>query len=296
MAAPQERGACPNVRVCFFHADKSRENDLAEAFLDGVRAFGDSGYKAHLTGEAQVAENADVAVMVGVKSRELYQANRRAGVHVIMMDKGYLRHRLGGLWEYWRVSVDAHHPTSRLSQIGSNSGRLATLDIKLKPWRPNDSVGYIIFAGSSEKYHRFYGLSEPTRYAKKVVRQIRWFSDREIIYRPKPSWRDAVPIDGTRFSPGKESLYNLLTGAWAMVTHGSNACFEAVTSGVPCIVLGEAVAKPISSTLISEIESPRLASDDERTNWLAALANSQWTMNEMQSGEAWRTIRPQIHG
>ena len=45
---------------------------------------------------------------------------------------------------------------------------------------------------------------DPTEYAKYLVSEIRKYSKRQIWYRPKPSWRDAMPIEGTYFSRHKK--------------------------------------------------------------------------------------------
>lgn len=269
-------------------SDKPREKRLAEAFLAGVRKHGDSGVRSHKC----VAE-ADVAVMVGVKSRETFRANRDAGRSVIMVDKGYSRHRLPGEkdWEYWRVSVDAHHPTSHIMDF-RDTRRVAKMGVGLKPWRTWGK--HIIIAGSSAKYHDFYNLPHPTEYAEQLVERIREMTDRPIMYRPKPSWKEAKPIRGTLWSGNDQHIDRALIGAWALVTHGSNACFEAVCAGVPCVVLGNAVARPISSASLDSVESPRLAPEAERRRWLCGLSYCQWTMDEFASGEAWATIRPQI--
>ena len=81
-----------------------------------------------------------------------------------------------------------------------------------------------------------------------------------------------------------------------MVTFGSNACFDAVLQGIPSVVIGNGVAKPISSVSIGAIESPYLAKDGERAQWLHRLAYCQWSMAEMASGEAWPHIRRMING
>jgi hypothetical protein len=80
-----------------------------------------------------------------------------------------------------------------------------------------------------------------------------------------------------------------------MVTHGSNACFEAVCEGVPCIVLGNGVAKPISSTQLEDVDNPRLASDSEREAWLNGLSYWQWSRDEMESGECWDYVRRYVN-
>lgn len=288
------------MRVCFWQSDKPREHLLADAFADGVRALGlgDTVEQRPLLAEPELAD-CDVAVMVGVKSRELFHMHWKAGIHVVMIDKGYSRHAAKSpvkLWEYWRVAVDAHHPTARLMDMARPPDRFDALGIKVRPWRRAIPAGHILIAGSSAKYHDFYGLKDPTRWTEKVVANLRQYTSRPIVYRPKPSWREAVPVKGTRYSELPETIDQALAGAHACVTHGSNAVFEAVVAGVPCIVLGAAVAEPISSHTLEEIENPRLADDAERRQWLANIAYCQWTLPEFAAGDAWRVLRPQIYG
>jgi hypothetical protein len=284
------------MRVVFCHSDKPREHLLADAFAEGVRAHGDTCEMRALTPEPQTVL-AEVACMVGVKSRELYRAYHDQGTHIVYLDKGYARHARPGpvkVWEYWRASLDAHHPTQFLGKPDMPADRSDDLGLVLKPWRK--SGDRIVVAGSSQKYHDFYGLRHPTQWAQKLVKQIRAaMPAAQIVYRPKPSWKEAVPIEGTKFSRSGD-IFDVLEGAWCLVTHGSNAVFEAVCEGVPCVVLGDAVAKPISSTSVEDVANPRLASYQERHQWLANLAYWQWTLPEFASGAAWGFIRPKIYG
>lgn len=284
------------MRIAFLASSKARERLLADAFLKGASRHGHETQVIPLTeGEPQVG-NYDVACFVGVKSRALYQAHGRAGIPCILMDKGYSRHaRQDGVrgWEFWRVAINAHQPTDRLGQ-DLPFDRAASFGWEPKPWREHGKT--IVIAGSSGKYHDFYGIRNPTLYWKRRIADLQGLEDFEIVYRPKPSWRDAVPIEGSRFSILPERLEDLLKSAHVLITHGSNCCFEAVLAGVPSIVLGEGVAKPISSTSLDDTLKPRLASDEERRQWLANLAFWQWSQPEMYSGAAWEFLGEQIHG
>jgi hypothetical protein len=117
------------------------------------------------------------------------------------------------------------------------------------------------------------------------VLDIRARTDRPIIYRPKPSFKDAQPIEGTEFSTGDETINDALWGAHALVTHGSNACFEAALLGVPSIVLGDAVAAPISSRSLDDDREPLRG---KREQWFANLAYHQFT--ERSSRTAWDRV------
>lgn len=283
------------MKIAFLASDKPREQLLADAFLMGARRHGHQTEVIPLTGEAFVG-GYDVACMVGVKSRALFQAHGRAGVPTIYLDKGYARHsRSDGVsgWEYWRVAINDHQPTDRLGRDFPHD-RLTRIGWEPAPWRKAGKT--ILLAGSSAKYHEFYGLREPTSWMHHLVQRLRLVTERPLVYRPKPSWREAVPIAKTNFSRPPQTLAELLPKAHLLITHGSNSCFDAVLAGVPSIVLGQGVARPISSTDILDIENPRMVSDKARKQWLANLAYWQWTQPEMVSGDAWAFIGEQIHG
>lgn len=286
------------MRIAFLASDKAREQLLADAFLMGARKHGHTTEVVALTGEAFVG-GYDVACMVGVKSRELFQAHQKAGVATIYLDKGYTRHKADGSkpgWAYWRVSVNDHHPTARLATMTQPNDRALRMGWdKRKPWRTTGRD--VLIAGSSGKYHHFYGMKDPTAYWRNIIREMvrERGEKRPIVYRPKPSWREAEPIDGTRFSRPPETIYDVLPHAALMITHGSNAVFEAVMEGVPTIVLGEGITKPISSTSLDDLKSPRLASDKQVGQWLANLAWWQWTPAEMAAGDCWAFLGEELH-
>lgn len=280
------------MRVRFWASDKARERLLADAFMAGVRAHGDEAEMRPLG--QPFTPDCDVACMVGVKSRDLWREHARAGIQCVYLDKGYDRHSrdddIRG-WEYWRVAVNGHQPTSKFRPDYPLT-RLAEMGWTFKPWR--ESGTHIVLAGSSAKYHAFYDLPDPTSWASKMVKQIEGITKRAIVYRPKPSWKDAVDIRGTRFSGRDEGIADVLRGAHCLITHGSNACFEAMMMGVPSVVIGDAVMKPISSLTADDIDCPRLATDDQRRAVLGFLAWQQWTMLEMMDGKAWPVIRRQF--
>jgi hypothetical protein len=282
------------VRVLAFYSGKELDQHLAEAFVAGAAVHGHEA--TALPGEHPENPDAEVVMLFGVKARLRFDDYRGRGVQTVMVDKGYYRGTVESYGrkacKYWRLAVNAHHPTGYLPAMAMPGDRLAALPIERKAWRADGE--HILLAGSSAKYHGFNGLAEPTGYAQGVVRRLRKLCDRPVVYRPKPSWKEAQPIRGTRFSRQPESINAALAGAWAMVTNGSNACFEAVLAGVPVIVLGDAVARPLSSTRLGDIEAPRLAGDAEVERWLGNIAYCQWTIEEMAAGAAWNHVKDHL--
>lgn len=288
------------MKVVFLCADKERESDLADALLEGVIGAGDEGEKVYKSKGIDFSSG-DAFGMVGVKSLKLFRQALDAGKQVIYFDKGYFRHRgRGRTWEYWRVAINDHHPTDYVSRARHGEARWEKISrrrcVSLPPWRGADHSGCVIYAGSSDKYHNFVGLPPPTEYATDIVAQIKKLTNRQVIYRPKPTWLDAQPVPGAVFSGREESLGMLLPRAWCLVTNGSNSSFDAVQAGVPSIVLGRGIARPISSVSLDDIDSPYLASDDERMQWLSNIAWCMFSEEEMRSGLAWASLRPQFDG
>jgi hypothetical protein len=275
------------MRVVFFSSDKPREQALGAAFLRGARLGGHKPILRELCAEPDVSD-VDAVAMVGVKSKRLYDLTCAAGAVPIMLDKGYVRTRRSGsrVWEYWRISVGGHHPTqTSLMSRKMPTDRWDALGLDVAAWRVRGNQ--VVIAGSSAKYHAFYGLPEPNEYYYDLVLDLQARTDRPIIYRPKPSFKDAQPIEGTEFSTGDETINDVLWGAHALVTHGSNACFEAALLGVPSIVLGDGVAAPLSSHSVDDVENPIRG---KREQWLANLAYHQFTETEFADGTAWAHI------
>lgn len=284
------------MKIAFFSSDKPRERILADAVLKGAAKHGHETLLVPLGQELEPGSY-DVICICGVKSIHRWHAHRRAGTTMVMFDKGYSRdNRTGaqGKWEYWRVSVNAHHPTDRLMSRDYPADRWNRLGLEIKPWRKRGHQ--IVIAGSSEKYHSFEGLDDPTGFATGIVEKIRKRGcARPIVYRPKPSWDGAVKIPDTIWSSGRETIQDVLRNAWCLVTHGSNACFEAMLAGIPTIILGNAVTRPISTTSLALIESPKCEADPARLKLACALAYHQWTKPEFTSGLAWEYLLAEIY-
>lgn len=273
------------MKIAFHHSDKDREIELAEAVLTGAKALGHQVELRALGPDQQIGD-CDLACMVGVKSRDLWRASQAAGARTMMLDKSYSRGRVReGKWARWRISLDAHQPTDDLHNFKRPSGRWDAMGIDLARWRKSGLQ--VLICGSSEKYHAFYDLPHPTEYWQGVIEKLREHTDRPIVYRPKPSWQDAKPLHDSYFSRGKEPLRSVLSNAHVMITHGSNACFEAMQFGVPTIALGPAICRPISSTKLSDVEAPIRGN---RHRLLCNLAYFQWTLSEFRSGAAWNFI------
>ncbi len=264
---------------------KQQEKLLAAALARG-------GPEVVVLEEGDMRVDCDAYCIIGVKAAYLMRALEAEGLPYLYWDKAYNRD-----WSrWWRVSVCSHQPTRYFADRKWPLDRAERQGwpARMKPWRTDGD--HVLYAGMSLKYNLYQGIGDPTEYAERVVAELRTKTERRIVYRPKPSWHEAEPVDGADFSHSRTKrkgadIYSDLKGAHILVTHGSSACFEAMLDGVPSIVLGDAVLRPISSTSLDDVDRPRLATQPERLQLLAALAYWQWSLEEMARGELWETIR-----
>lgn len=293
-----------------------RENDLAHAIQQGAQKHGDTVEIREVAdgGEPQVLA-CDLVLKIGVKSRNWFRAYNAQGIPYCYFDKGYIRTRAPIKWlDYWRMSVNGHQPLRYVATAKHDDKRARQMELAFHPWRQERGEP-IVVDGSSGKHCYFHSDIELDAFPKErrqaeldaqamgiaidLVAKVKAVSKRPIIYRPKPSWPGARPINGTEWARGRPGIGNKdfaydLRRAHCVITYGSNLCFDAAVDGVPSIVLGEGIAKPISSTSLDEIESPRLASDSERQQWLNNCAWCQFKLDEFRSGVGWQVIKDMV--
>jgi hypothetical protein len=285
-----------------------RENDLALAIQDGAKTCGDEVEIRETTSPEPVVVDCDLMLGIGCKSRYRFQAYEKAGIPYAYFDKGFIRTRAPIKWlDYWRVSVNGHQPVAYVERAHNGRERADSMGLDFSPWysRSYPDHSAILLDGSSGKHMAFHDMGDPQNVAEDLFKRIRDVSSRPVIYRPKPSFRrfedggkifNPKPIAGSEWARGRPGIHNKdvaydLRRSHVVVTHGSNLCFDAALLGIPSIVLGHGIAGPISSQHLEELENPRLASDDERREWLNNVAYCQFKLAEFKSGLGWQAIK-----
>ncbi len=146
--------------------------------------------------------------------------------------------------------------------------RIDRQNITAAPWRTGGRE--IIVCPPTEYFKKAHDCHD---WLEKTLAHLRKHSDRPIVLREKPQ-------------PGEQAipLPEALQTAHALVAHSSNVAIEAAILGTPVFVSPSSAAAPVGLTDLSRIESPVFP---DRDPWLAHLAYSQFSFEEMQSGEAW---------
>lgn len=145
--------------------------------------------------------------------------------------------------------------------------RWEKLGVPIRPWRRTGRK--VLVAPISGAVGSFLGI-DPFRWSDAVVQEIRLHTDRPVEIKQKH----------------EGSIEGALEDCWCLVTHASNSAVDALLLGVPAVVLGRSAVRVLSWNF-ENIEKP-FWFDREPLFW--ALANNQWTLDEMRSGLAWSML------
>lgn len=152
----------------------------------------------------------------------------------------------------------------------SDGKRLAALGVKVQPWRK--SGAHVVVAAQSDEFMKT--IANEPGWTNRVTARLQENTDRQILVRTKATQR-----------PLLEDLKN----AWLLVAHSSAAAVEALIAGIPVICTEPSCAMARFTSTFSGIESPAMPGG--REEWAARLADSQFSLDEMRAGHAWREVQ-----
>lgn len=203
---------------------------------------------------------------------DLFGAARAGGFDWYYADNAYFDCARG---THFRVAKNA-------LQLGGTVApdwkRCAALGLEEQPWQRDGR--HIVVVMQSAHFMREVAQwpGGADGWQRLVLQTLKKHTDRPIVVR---HWER----DKARRA---SSLHQELKGAWAVVTHMSAAANEAVLAGIPVFCTGRCAALPMGLSDLTQIEHPRRP--DGRQEWAAMLAARQWTLEEIERGEAWRAI------
>lgn len=201
-----------------------------------------------------------------------------AGGTVLVAENGYIGRDAQGI-QYYALAIGGHNGSGRWF-VGDGS-RLESLQLPLEPWQHNPD-GHILVCAQR-------GIGSPTMaspdgWHHDVARRLKPLIRREIRIRYHPEDRNAP-----RGLPAR-SLDEDLAGASACVIWSSSSGVKALVHGVPvCHEAPHWVCARGAQPGIAGIENP-LRSDDLRAAALRDMAWAQWSVAELASGMAFKTL------
>jgi hypothetical protein len=194
------------------------------------------------------------------------------------IDHGYLKRvdwsDSGSLsYGHFRVTKNALSMFGTLPRHTSDT-RFKALNVEYKPLSVGRSIVVCELTGLFSQNHPWMKLNKE-EWLEGVLRQLRRHTDRPVVVKDKTS--------------GK--LTDLLSDAYCLVCHSSNAAIEAAISGVPCIALGESICNQLGPSAIKDIEMVSTIAksewEDLRMNVFYTAANNQFTLSELAQEATW---------
>lgn len=222
------------------------------------------------------------------RNKNVWDQYRQQGKPVIVAEVGGLIRNLT-----WRLSINGINRSARFPIIDKfDLDRPKKLNLSLKPWHSGE---YILICGQHEKSQQWEKMPPMDEYYKKTILEIRKHSDRPIVIRSHPRYREKLffNIDEEFYKAHKvewnipkkirESydsfdLEVLLPHCHCVISHSSNSGLSAVMAGTPVIVSKESLAYDMGTDDFSKIESPPMP---DREKWLLELSHKEWFKEEI---------------
>lgn len=257
-----------------------------EAFVAGLKSC---GYDARI-GSPDTFD-ADTVFVAWNRYHEHHVTCSRvehAGGQVLIAENAYI----------WTGGISPHHlqdrPAYALARGYHNDStvipdgddsRWNALGVEVKPWRTEG--GHILVCPN--RSFGTPGRFMPVGWAEGVAARLKKFTDREVRVRPHPG----------NSAPAKP-LAEDLAGAWATVIWASSAGVHSLVAGVP--VIAECpwwICKAAAYQGLEHVLTDQPEYDIDRLLALRGLAWAQWSLAEIQSGEAFdyllrRTVESQV--
>lgn len=210
----------------------------------------------------------------GMKFTAWVKQAQAQGREYYYIDNGYFGNH--GRKNFFRIIRNNVHDVRDI--IERPSDRLDLCHVQLKNFTPGHKI---LLAPPSPKSFTMWDINQE-QWIQDTIAEIKKHTDRPIEVRQKRPRNDRMAVDTM-----EEALAD---DVHCLVTYNSVAAVEAVMLGKPAITLGPNAAGVVCSRSVTEIETPRIPTYDERDAWLRHLSYSQFTFDEMSNGTAWRIL------
>jgi hypothetical protein len=240
-----------------------------EAFLKGLVAAGFSVQSKPLRNIGRD----DILVIWNRGQLFQYEAKRheQAGSRIVVAENGYTDAVDGDGHQWFSLALDHHNGLGKWWI--EDTPRFPRMGLNLRPWRQEGAHVLVL----PQRGIGAPGVAMPQSWPRNIVNRLKQVTSRPIKVRPHPGLKSlARPLDPD------------LEGCHAVVTWGSGAAVKSIMLGVPAIYeLAGWIGASAARYGLESIENPFLG---DRMPMLERMAWSQWTVAEIASGLAFRTL------
>ena len=140
----------------------------------------------------------------------------------------------------------------------------------------------ILICPPSLKVMETFKQPNPEIWVTQIINELKKYKARPIEIRLTPYRSERITT--------KTIQAALNDDVHCLITYNSIAAIEALMEGKPAIVLGPNAASCIAETELKNVENPKFPDKDTMDAFMSHLAYFQFTIPEMTSGFAWKTI------
>ena len=254
-----------------------------EAFEHSLKQAG------HTISESNM--HADVAVIWSVLFHGRMTGNKpvwdyytKTGRKVIVLEVGGIKRGTT-----WKVGLNGINRDAYFgSDMGHDSSRADSLDLKIKPWRKDGE--YILICGQHEKSLQWRDMPRMSQWIMDTIETIQRYSDRPIIFRPHPrckldaiehQYRNVYRQEPRKITGTYDDFDMQFDNVFATVSYSSNPGCHSVIQGVPSFVGPSSLAYDVAGHNLELINYPQTP---DRTKWLNNYAWTEYTVEEIAAG------------
>lgn len=237
-----------------------------QSFKAGLENAGYSVYNTFL----EPIRSDDILVLWNRHAHEDGHAKRyeQAGARVIVAENGYIGTDPDG-GKLFALALNYHNGAGKW-----NVGDPSRWTLELRPWRASGEFILVL----PQRGMGPPGVAMPRNWTQTIMQKLKNMTRRPIIMRMHPGQ-----------NKNGYDVYPAFEGAHAVVTWGSGAAIKAIHAGIPVFHdfdrwIGADASRRLDT---GNIELPFLG---DRLPMFQKLAWAQWSLKEIESGEAFRWL------
>lgn len=254
-----------------------------------------------------VVENsmdADAALIWSVLWYGKMSANKHVWDHYRVQNKPVIVIEVGGLKrnQTWKLGINGINRDADFAlEEYMPDDRRQKFSIVLQDWKHNGD--YVLVCGQHGHSEQWRNMPDMGTYYKQTVEQIREITDKPIVLRSHPRYRENLHFScdmqwfkdqGCEWNIPKHiqqtydsfDLEHMLKHTLFTVSHSSNAGIVSVIHGVPAVVSESSLAHEVGTKLDTWLSKP------ERHVWLNRLCYTEWYADEIHT--QWRRLRNKL--
>lgn len=251
-----------------------------------------------LLGHDIVDKNEDIAVIWSVlwngrmmSNKQIYEQARKEKRPILIAEVGNLIRN-----HTWRLSLNH---VNALGYFGNDDdlslNRPLKLGLTLKPIKEKRK-DHILIACQHQKSLQWEGLPDTESWLIDIINNLKKYTDRPIVVRPHPRSKinftrlKNIKIENPIKLHNTYDDFDINYDCHVLLNHNSGPSIQALINGVPTVCDRTSLAFPLSTT----IENIDNATINNRTDWFIRLCHTEWTVDEIKTGEPLKRILKNI--